>query len=177
MANGGGSVGTTNGQSVSAHLHELTLKLLPLRHIEQLLIAKLVPPDEDEATHLSFMGQTSSNGAGGQRTLFAGIGGGGGEVIDDGEEEREVFVRPGTAWKGYRALGRRSFGASASMSQTPPWERDLKGKARDNGMEEEDEPTRVLVECVGDIQRIWSDPVVREVLRRRKVRVEERPGL
>ena len=36
----------------TAHLHELSMRLLPLRHIEQLLIAKLVPPDEEEATHL-----------------------------------------------------------------------------------------------------------------------------
>lgn len=163
--------GGTNGASVSAHLHEMTLKLLPLRHIEQLLIAKLVPPDEDEATHLSFLGQAPS-GSGPQR-LFAGIGGGG-EVLDVEEEEKEVFVRPGRAWKGYHTLGRRSLGASMSREREAA---HGKGKARDGGDEGVDEPMRVLNSCQRDIQNLWNDPVVREVLRRRKVRLEERPGL
>ena len=49
----------------SDELHELRMRLLPLRHIEHLLIAKLVPPGEDEATHFgipSFTGKGVMNG-------------------------------------------------------------------------------------------------------------------
>ena len=35
-----------------AHLDALALRLLPLRHVEALLVAKLVPPNESEAVHL-----------------------------------------------------------------------------------------------------------------------------
>jgi len=57
-------------------LEFLTTRLLPLRHIENLLIAKLAPPNEDEATHLGFSGSHKQRGG------------------------QEVFVRPGVGWHG-----------------------------------------------------------------------------
>lgn len=39
-----------------------------------------------------------------------------------------------------------------------------------------DEPTEVICHCREEMMALWEDPMVREVLRRRKVRVEESPG-
>ncbi|KAJ6608250.1 guanine nucleotide binding protein, alpha subunit [Mycena sp. CBHHK59/15] len=60
----------------------LCLRLLPLRHIEALLIAKLVPPHEDEATHLpDFPDAPASH-------------------LNLNGQQPEIFVRPGNRWKG-----------------------------------------------------------------------------
>ena len=51
------------------------------------------------------------------------------------------------------------------------------GAPRSSEDEEEDEPTRILAECREAMQSLWADEGVRAVLKRRKVRVEERAGL
>ncbi|KAH8116185.1 G-alpha-domain-containing protein [Phellopilus nigrolimitatus] len=127
----------------AAGLHELGMRLLPLRHIEQLLIAKLVPPDEDEAT------------------LFGLFGGGGGGTANS----QEIFVRPGTAWKGFVARGKGMGGVRPQTPGSGPWTMDL-----------QDEPTAVLHECRHDLMDLWRNPAVKEVLRKRKIRLEEQPG-
>ena len=45
------------------------------------------------------------------------------------------------------------------------------------GPEEWDESTGVIYHCREEMMALWEDPTVREVLKRRKVRVEESPGL
>nr|GAT48866.1 guanine nucleotide-binding protein alpha-4 subunit [Mycena chlorophos] len=104
-------------------LEGLRMALLPLRHVEALLIARLVPANEEEPTHLP--GQP------------------------DG---REIFVRPGNQWKGARS------------------------KSPDRESTRSDEPQEVLHSCSTAMQTLWNDPGVREVLRRRKIRLEEGPG-
>lgn len=46
---------------------------------------------------------------------------------------------------------------------------------RDEGLEP-DEPSHVLHACSDDMIRLWKDPIVREVLDRLKLRLEEMPG-
>jgi len=41
---------------------------------------------------------------------------------------------------------------------------------------EMDEPQDVLHACRNDMITLWSDPLVRNILRRRKIRLEEFPG-
>lgn len=40
-----------------------------------------------------------------------------------------------------------------------------------------DEPTAILHSLRGELRALWTDPAVRACLKRRKVRVEEMPGL
>ncbi len=138
------------------HLETITMRLLPLRHIESLLIAKLVPPNEDEATHLGLSGmpmdylhqvsaQTSHNSH---------------------RSQREIFVRPGATWKGgMLQRARNHVGAGRPQS------------AGTTGQETQDESQAVLNQCRDDMIALWNDPTVRDVLRKRKVRLEESPGL
>lgn len=109
------------------HLELVRQRLMPLRHVEALLIAKLVPPNETEATHLG--------------------------------HHSEVFVRPGFAWK----IPRGSNGRPASAGNA--------------GLETQDEVQEVLWRCRDDLLALWQDEIVRRVLRRRKIRLEESPGL
>ncbi|KAJ7636893.1 G-alpha-domain-containing protein [Roridomyces roridus] len=95
--------------------------LPPLRHIETLLIARLVPKGEKEATRL---------GAG----------------VDD----HEIFVRPGNRWKA--------------------------GKSKSPVREEADAAQQTLHSFAPAMQALWTDPAVRAVLKRRKIRLEEGPG-
>jgi hypothetical protein len=110
----------------------LVSRLAPVRHIEAVLIAKLVPPHEDEATRRS---------------------------------EDEVFVRPGAGWKGSLARGVRPGSGHRPAS------------LGDTGMETRDEITVGLHACRREMIALWQNPQVREILRRRKVRLEEGPGL
>lgn len=121
-------------------LEFLTTRLLPLRHIENLLIAKLAPPNEDEATHLGV--STGQKQRGGQ----------------------EVFVRPGVGWHGALIKSHRN-GTGRPMS------------AGNAGIETPDEPQSVLHSCRHDIMSLWQNADVHTILKRRKVRLEELPGL
>lgn len=131
-------------------LELLRMRLLPLRHIETLLIAKLVPPNEEEATHLGHKGKSTTG------SISSGS--------DRSAHNQEVFVRPGASWKGVLARGvSRINGRPMSAGTT--------------GLETKDEPQEVLFQCRKDIMTLWSDPAVRDILRRRKIRLEEFPGL
>ena len=135
---------------VPRELELLKMRLLPLRHIEALLIAKLVPPNENEATHLGHKGKCNDS-------------------ITSSRSDRsfhtpEVFVRGASSWKGVLAKGVSQMHNRPMSSGTM-------------GLEIDDEPQEVLHSCRKDIMTLWSDPLVRDILRRRKVRLEEFPGL
>ena len=118
-------------------------RLDPLRHVEEVLIAKLAPHDEYEDTGMYTGGlYRPSNGHGKKRN-------------------QEVTVRSSVV-----ALlkGRGSSNRPQSPDEPP-------------GFDEWDEPTEVIYHCREEMMALWEDPTVREVLKRRKVRVEESPGL
>jgi guanine nucleotide-binding protein subunit alpha len=147
----GGDDSDSEFQGVPHELELLKMRLLPLRHIEALLIAKLVPPNEEEATHLGHKGKTNGSiSSGSDRSVHA--------------QAQEVFVRGAVSWKGVLAKSaNRIHGRPMSAGTT--------------GLETKDEPQEVLNSCRADVQTLWSDPFVREILRRRKIRLEEFPGL
>lgn len=118
------------------------MRLLPLRHIESLLVAKLVPPNEEEATHLGIYRADSDGRA---------------------RHNHEIFVRPGSTWKGGMMQRARIFGRPHS--------------AGTHGQETQDESQVVLYQCREDMITLWNDRTVRDILRKRKVRLEESPGL
>lgn len=150
---GGEDSDSDDNTLLSDDLHELRMRLLPLRHIEHLLIAKLVPPGEDEATHFGI-------------SSFTGKGVMNGERYGNGNSPKyqEIFVRSGASWKGLVAKGKGgSFGRPTSAGTT--------------GIETQDEPTTVLYECRHDLMELWLNAFVRDVLKRRKIRIEEQSGL
>ncbi|KAI0765285.1 G-alpha-domain-containing protein [Fomes fomentarius] len=131
------------------HLEELRRRLYPLRHVESLLIAKLVPPNESEATTLGYGGSNSVNGNVPYHW-------GAHQPPQHAFHNTEVFVRPGAQWK------LRSSGRPQSAGTT--------------GQETLDESQAVLHHCRPDMLALWNDAVVRQILRRRKIRLEECPG-
>jgi guanine nucleotide-binding protein alpha-1 subunit len=130
------------------------MRLLPVRHIEALLIAKLVPPNEEEPAHM-------------------------GKGVDRGTEigaswrNQEVFVRPGRSWKGAMAGITSHFNDTQNGVAFPSRSTSLDT----SGSEIADEPQEVLHACRSDIMQLWNDPTVRNILRLKKVRLEEFPGL
>ena len=117
-------------------------RLKPLRHIENVLVAKLVPPDEAEATHLGNRPDILSS--------------------SKNRKDQEIFVRPGMGWHGALLRGIRSTRPTSAGS---------------TGQETPDDTQCVLASCCDDMNALWQNPSVRAILRHRKVRLEELPGL
>lgn len=134
-----------------AHLHALRARLVPLQHAEARLIAALVPPSED-APYLpaQLCGGYGSPGRG-VRARHARA---------DSDAAGEVFVRPGAAWK--RAVRPEGRGCGPGVS---------------GGRELAEEAQALLVACRADLMALWRDNTARTVLKRRKIRLEESPGL
>ncbi|KIJ63047.1 hypothetical protein HYDPIDRAFT_93086 [Hydnomerulius pinastri MD-312] len=146
----GGEDSDDSSPSIPQELDLLKMRLTPLRHIEALLIAKLIPPGEDEAA--SVVGCSSVSAYQSHRSRSS----------ERSWRTQEVFVRPGATWKGALAKGPRKDGRPTSLGNT--------------GIATRDEAQEVLHTCSDDIVSLWHDKLVREVLRRRKIRLEELPG-
>lgn len=122
----------------------LTIKerLKPLSHVENILVTRLVPPNEADATSLGSRPDIISS--------------------SQSRKDQEIFVRPGKGWHGALLRGARpSRPVSAGTS----------------GMETPDDTQCVLGSCRPDMIALWQNPTVRAILQRRKVRLEELPGL
>ncbi|KIK04848.1 hypothetical protein K443DRAFT_400733 [Laccaria amethystina LaAM-08-1] len=173
-------------------LDALKARLLPLRHIEALLIAKLVPPNEEEATHFARADAGTSAGASSSSsTSHSGGGGGGSSTSSHAYRNQEIFVRPGPGWKGGLARARVNYpgsgygyghGSDDGVKQNKNnGSGNGNGAARpmsagNTGLETQDEPQEVLNMCRRDMIALWHDEGVRDVLRRRKIRIEEGSG-
>ncbi|TFK49298.1 G-alpha-domain-containing protein [Heliocybe sulcata] len=110
----------------------------------------------------------------------------------------EVFIRPGTAWKGALAKMVQPVGdGDSDIPPVPSLSNSVTTRATTtassspidlfaaNGMHSvrrpscpgiEDSPTSILNRLREDMMTLWHDRGVREVLRRRKLRLEEGPG-
>ena len=135
------------------HLETIAMRLLPLQHIESLLVAKLVPPNEEEATHLGVC--PGDDGGDDDR----------GCAVRHRRHHQEIFVRPGATWKGgmLNRARQQQLGRPVSAGTT--------------GQETQDESQLALNQCREDMMTLWNDRFVRDVLRNRKMRLEESPGL
>ena len=180
-------------------LDALKARLLPLRHIEALLIAKLVPPNEDEATHFAGPsiyqngGYPSPSGNGGYpspsgNSMYTvnSYGRGHGRSQSHCNRNQEIFVRPGAGWKGALARARVNFtgysssgGSSSSSSSSNNGDNTAQRpmSAGNTGLETPDEPQEVLYSCRKDMLQLWNDRGIREILRRKKIRMEDASGL
>ncbi|KAG6853380.1 hypothetical protein C0991_004841 [Blastosporella zonata] len=163
-------------------LEALKTRLQPLRHIEALLIAKLVPPNEDEATHLAgplpsthplapanpaafYPSPSSSPPSGAPIQTHT--------HTPSSYKNQEIFVRPGAGWKGALSKARLTHSQSPSSDEEGGRRPTSAGNT---GLETPDEPQEVLYQCRKDMMLLWGDDVVREILMRKKVRLEELPG-
>ncbi|PPQ87940.1 hypothetical protein CVT25_001125 [Psilocybe cyanescens] len=190
-SNPSGSSTTTLAQSP---LDALKARLLPLRHIEALLIAKLVPPNEEEATHLAGPSHShyhNGNGNGhpspteshfSHHTLHQSNNNHSrsyGHQRSQSYRNQEIFVRPGPGWKGGLARARVNFpdyssDTTSSSQSSSSGQRPM--SAGNTGLETPDEPQDVLHSCKRDMIQLWNDEAIRDVLRRRKIRLEEASG-
>jgi guanine nucleotide-binding protein alpha-1 subunit len=157
-----------NGSSVTLNttpFEALKARLQPLRHLEQLLVAKLVPPNEDEATHLA--GPSHSIYPPGQLQNHSAA---------NAFRNQEVFIRPGAGWRGALSKARVN-NPNVSDDDAHAYENRRPYSTGNIGLETADEPQEVLHLCQKDLILLWNDHAVREILRRKKVRLEEFPGL
>jgi hypothetical protein len=163
---------------ISPELEALKQRLDPIRHVETMLISKLAPPNEDEATRLHFAVLPSSQDPNAailrHPTRTVGL-------------DQEVFVRSGYSWKGHMAKIQRQSphraavdgeisNLASSFNSPVGFGRPSSADARLGGVQP-DEVTEILHYCNEDLVALWKDPAVREILRRSRIRLEELPGL
>ena len=158
----------------------LKARLLPLQHIEALLIAKLVPPNEDEATRLHAGASNSRDGNG----MSTGNDRRRGHGRGNSQYNQEIFVRPCAGWKGALARARVNstdipscggYNSSSSSEYYSTSQRPM--SAGNTGLETPDELQEVLSSCRKDMIQLWNDQGIREILRRKKIRLEDASGL
>ncbi|TFK47585.1 guanine nucleotide binding protein, alpha subunit [Heliocybe sulcata] len=77
--------------------------------------------------------------------------------------------------KGMKEIALSSRALGTKFSRLWNGEDRRSSDMRDEGLEP-DEPTHVLQACSEDMIRLWKDPIVREILDRQKLRLEELPG-
>jgi hypothetical protein len=142
------SGGEDDGDSDEEHSLEtiddvcmLAERLAHLRTLESALISKLVPSEE-----------------GGEPTRLPTHG-----------DRDEVFVRPGTKWKGKFALRPSGKSASTSFDSSRP-------SSPGYSLSEDDIATALHAARL-DMLSLWHHTSTKEVLRRKKIRPEESPGL
>jgi hypothetical protein len=83
----------------------------------------------------------------------------------------EVFVRSGTSWKGQLAASRSWKGKAASRPGSPG------GASSTLAAPADEELTATIHACRLDMLALWNHSSTREILRRRRIRLDESPGL
>lgn len=169
----------------------LRTALLPLKQVEALLIARLVAPNEEEPTRLGVgvPRSSGSSGGGGASSFGHGNGEGNGEASNgfngftygEGDptganggfptigKEKEIFVRPNNRW--------RAEVPFPSQHPSHPQHQERTQRTQRTQQHQEQDPQEALTACAPAMRALWGDPAVREVLRKRKIRLEEGPGL
>ena len=100
------------------------------------------------------------------------------ENFDPEHSSREICVRANSGWKTTleRATSPDSRPVPTSATSKTGTRR-VSGRPGTADNRSRDDPTTVLAACKDDIVLLWGDPVVRDVLTRHNVRLEDSPGL
>ncbi len=126
----------------------LRLRLSPVRGIEEELIRRIAATEEDESVRLNTLA------ACGQNPLDS--------KSKPSKDGKELTVRTTNNWK-------KIFAGSSQRRGTPeavrPWWEDPK------------DPAHLVHKCSEDIITLWKLPRVHEVLRKRKINLEDTSGL
>jgi hypothetical protein len=91
------------------------------------------------------------------------------------DTRKEVFVRSqggSSAWK--KAFGKLAGGGGRNKKGNPD---SVKAVGGDHWAPGPDDPVHILSKRKGDMIRLWEDPGVQSVLKKRKLRLEESSGL
>lgn len=150
-------------QALPRDIEQARERLRLLKQVELYLMSELVPETEQEATVLpSLSSGRSSAGTSGKASA--------GVSSRSQCVKEELFVRPNAQWKN----------TMVTVSASPP----DKGKERTRshaGSHDFDfsseSPQAILCACYDDIITLWDNTAVRQILKRRKVRMEDFPGL
>ena len=165
-----GTIGWNRGQFA-----EVRQRLAPLLDLEEKLISVLASPEaspeEDEATQL----MPNTNGSAPLPENY---------IVPEPQSHmvtpprfdtrKEVFVRSqggSSGWK--KAFGKLGGGGKNKKGNA---ESVFKGVG-ENWASDPDDPVHILYKCKGDMIRLWEDPGVQSVLKKRKLRLEESSGL
>ena len=154
-------------------------RLTPLLDLEEKLISVLASPgaspEEDEATQL----MPISNGSATlpenyivpvpQNQMF---------TPPRFDTRKEVFVRSqggSSGWK--KAFGRLGGSGAGGGGKNKKGNAEAVRGVVGNWASDPEDPVHALAKCKGDMIRLWEDPGVQSVLKKRKLRLEESSGL
>ncbi|KAI0339142.1 G-alpha-domain-containing protein [Trametopsis cervina] len=136
----------------------LKLRLLPLRSVQSDIQARLGLRDYPTLPASSSSSSSSSQG----------------DTGAGGKRQHESFVWSHVAWK---------TGKGASSSSQGGGGREGEGREGGGGnggggrrATEESETQEIIASCKQDMQALWADEVVQEMLRRRRLRLDLMPG-
>ena len=95
---------------------------------------------------------------------------------------RDVCVRAGSGWKGVLAALSANTSTLQPVVPAKPLVSAMKGSASRPGtgdarFKDKDNPSAVLAACKDDITTLWEDTVVRGVLKKHNVRLQDMTGL
>lgn len=93
----------------------------------------------------------------------------------DPERSREICVRANSGWKATLERATSPDPRSGHSSNKHPRRPNSRGGTNEG--RNRDDPTAVLAACKDDIINLWEDPIVRSVLNKHNVRLEDSPGL
>lgn len=93
----------------------------------------------------------------------------------DPERSREICVRANSGWK--ITLERATSPDLRSGQGSKGNIRRPNSRAGSSEGRHRDDPTAVLAACRDDIISLWEDPVVKGILKKQNVRLEDSPGL
>ncbi|KAI0366082.1 G-alpha-domain-containing protein [Pilatotrama ljubarskyi] len=135
----------------------LKLRLVPLRRVEADLKQLIGAATDEHAPDVSVAPPGAVDDANAA-------------VLWDGSPARrrpdEFYVRANHSWRdALRGACHGSHGEGAEHKA-----------AGADGQATLDDATEIIASCADDMRTLWDDPVVREVLKRRKIRMEQSPG-
>jgi guanine nucleotide-binding protein alpha-1 subunit len=97
------------------------------------------------------------------------------ENFDPERSSRDICVRANSGWK--TTLERATSPDARPGSSAKSGARRISSRPGTSDTRSRDDPTAVLVACKDDILLLWEDPIVKDVLKKHNVRLEDSPGL
>lgn len=166
-----GTLGWNHGQFA-----EIRQRLTPLLDLEEKLISVLASPEaspeEDEPTQL--IPNTNTDASAPLPENY---------IVPEPQNHtvtpprfdtrKEVFVRSQGGSSGWK----KAFGKLGGGGKNKKGNAELVKGAGDHWASDPDDPVHVLSKRKGDMIRLWEDPGVQSVLKKRKLRLEESSGL
>ncbi|TFK21077.1 G-alpha-domain-containing protein [Coprinopsis marcescibilis] len=155
---------TSRQPLLTSHHHLLKLRLAPLRTVEKELRKRLGASAEDETPDGAIVGDEGDGvlGVGSVRSRS-------GSVTAEGPIRTSLRRRTTTNTKEFTVRRLKDV-------LHPLRTQDLNKRDRAQDESEPDSPTDVISNCKDDIRSLWVDEIIRTVLKKRKIRLEDSAG-